>query len=126
EGADDPDLECSAVGEGTDASFTEPDNFDCTRHTLSTPPPPPTRTIFLVFGWNLITWTGASTPPSPQNTCAGVANWDVSFRWRNDLQSWEFEINGNEAASTMTNLAKYDPFWIHVTNAGGASCTMPT
>ncbi len=33
--ADDPDLDCSTVGEGTDAGPNdEPDNFDCTEHTV--------------------------------------------------------------------------------------------
>ena len=34
EDADDPNLDCSAVGEGT-TTATEPDNFDCTRHALT-------------------------------------------------------------------------------------------
>ena len=35
EDADDPDRDCSAVGEGTDvAPATEPDNFDCTGHSV--------------------------------------------------------------------------------------------
>ena len=33
--ADDPSLDCTAVGEGSDAGdATEPDNFDCTSHTV--------------------------------------------------------------------------------------------
>ncbi|UCH87279.1 MAG: DUF11 domain-containing protein [Dehalococcoidia bacterium] len=36
EDADDPDLDCSAVGEGSDAgAATEADNFDCTSHTAT-------------------------------------------------------------------------------------------
>jgi uncharacterized repeat protein (TIGR01451 family) len=35
EDADDPDRDCTAVGEGTDpAPATEPDNFDCTGHSV--------------------------------------------------------------------------------------------
>ena len=33
--ADDPALDCATVGEGTDIDpATEPDNFDCTSHTV--------------------------------------------------------------------------------------------
>jgi len=39
EDADDPDRDCAAVGEGTDAADpTEPDNFDCTGHTVTVQP----------------------------------------------------------------------------------------
>ena len=35
EAADDPDMVCGAVGEGTDAGDTEPDNYDCVSHTVT-------------------------------------------------------------------------------------------
>jgi uncharacterized repeat protein (TIGR01451 family) len=38
DGADDPSLGCGSVGEGSDAGVTEPDNYDCTSHTVTALP----------------------------------------------------------------------------------------
>jgi uncharacterized repeat protein (TIGR01451 family) len=38
DGADDPDLGCGSVGEGSDAGAIEPDNYDCTSHTVTALP----------------------------------------------------------------------------------------
>lgn len=48
EDADDPDHACAAVGEGSDTSGVEPDNYSCTVHSAmaatATPSPTPTLT----------------------------------------------------------------------------------
>jgi len=85
EDADDGDYDCSAVGEGTDVDpATEPDNFDCTRHTLTaaTPTPTPTATVTpgvllncpLSGKWALSVWNGPTgkTPAEALATCTGV------------------------------------------------------
>jgi uncharacterized repeat protein (TIGR01451 family) len=72
EDADDPDLTCAAVGEGSDAGeVTEPDNFDCTSHTvgggalLNCP---------LAGKWAISVWDGSSGKAIADAlaTCSGV------------------------------------------------------
>ena len=56
EDADDPSLDCSAVGEGTDAGDpTEPDNFDCTSHSVVAPDLTVTKTASPDDGTSVIT-----------------------------------------------------------------------
>jgi uncharacterized repeat protein (TIGR01451 family)/fimbrial isopeptide formation D2 family protein len=83
EDADDPDYDCSAVGEGT-TTPTEPDNFDCTRHTLTTASPTPTPTPTTSAGvllncplaakWAISVWNGPSGKATGDAlaTCTGV------------------------------------------------------
>jgi uncharacterized repeat protein (TIGR01451 family) len=81
EDADDPDYDCSAVGEGT-TTATEPDNFDCTRHTLTTgsPTPTPTTTAGQLLNcplsgkWAISVWDGPSGTATNEalGTCTGV------------------------------------------------------
>ena len=83
EDADDGDYDCSAVGEGT-TTATEPDNFDCTRHTLTTASPTPTPTATVTPGvllncplsgkWALSVWDGPSGKATNEAlaTCSGV------------------------------------------------------
>ncbi|MCJ7511321.1 MAG: DUF11 domain-containing protein [Dehalococcoidia bacterium] len=87
EDADDPDYDCTAVGELT-TTATEPDNFDCTRHTLSTGSPTPTPTVTptatvtagaltpcpLSGKWAMSVWTGSSGKPIAEAlaTCTSV------------------------------------------------------
>jgi len=83
EDADDPDHDCSAVGEGT-TTATEPDNFDCTRHTLTTASPTPTPTATVTPGvllncplsgkWAISVWDGPSGKATNEAlaTCSGV------------------------------------------------------
>ena len=78
---DDPDYDCSAVGEGT-TTATEPDNFDCTRHTLTTATPTPTPTTSagvllncpLSGRWAISVWNGPSGKATGDAlaTCTGV------------------------------------------------------
>jgi uncharacterized repeat protein (TIGR01451 family) len=87
EDADDPDHDCTAtganVGEGTDAGdATEPDNFDCTSHTLTTasPTPTPTTTAGQMLNcpfsgkWAISVWDGPSgtATSTALATCTGV------------------------------------------------------
>ena len=59
EDADDPDRVCADVGEGTDvAPATEPDNFDCTGHTVTVQPD--------------LTITKASVPVDGSNVSTGA------------------------------------------------------
>ena len=83
EDADDPDYDCSAVGEGT-TNTTEPDNFDCTRHTLTTGTPTPTPTPTTTAGvllncplsgkWAMSVWNGPSGKATGDalTTCPGI------------------------------------------------------
>jgi len=83
EDADDGDYDCSAVGEGT-TTATEPDNFDCTRHTLTTASPTPTPTATVTPGvllncplsgkWAISVWDGPSGKATNEAlaTCSGV------------------------------------------------------
>ena len=83
EDADDPDYDCTAVGEGT-TTATEPDNFDCTRHTLTTATPTPTPTATVTAGallncpysgkWAISVWDGPSGKATNEAlaTCTGV------------------------------------------------------
>jgi uncharacterized repeat protein (TIGR01451 family) len=80
---DDPDYDCTAVGEGT-TTATEPDNFDCTRHTLTTASPTPTPTATVSAGqllncpfsgkWAISVWDGPSgtATSTALATCPGV------------------------------------------------------
>jgi uncharacterized repeat protein (TIGR01451 family)/fimbrial isopeptide formation D2 family protein len=83
EDADDDTLDCSTVGEGSDnGTNDEPDNFDCTRHTLTTPTPTPTPTVSpgvllncpYSGKWALSVWNGPTgkTPAEALATCSGV------------------------------------------------------
>ena len=89
EDADDPDYDCTAtganVGEGTDPDpATDPDNFDCTRHTLTTASPTPTPTATVSAGqllncpysgkWAISVWDGPTGKPIAEAlaTCPGV------------------------------------------------------
>jgi uncharacterized repeat protein (TIGR01451 family) len=83
EDADDGDYDCTAVGEGT-TTATEPDNFDCTRHTLTTGSPTPTPTATVSAGqllncpfsgkWAISVWDGPSGTATNDAlaTCTGV------------------------------------------------------
>ena len=83
EDADDGDYDCTAVGEGT-TTATEPDNFDCTRHTLTTASPTPTPTATVSAGqllncpfsgkWAISVWDGPSgtATSTALATCPGV------------------------------------------------------
>jgi uncharacterized repeat protein (TIGR01451 family) len=61
EDADDPTLDCSSVGEGTDAGETEDDNYDCTSHTLEEATPTGQLLNCPLSGkWAVSVWDGPS------------------------------------------------------------------
>jgi uncharacterized repeat protein (TIGR01451 family) len=92
EDADDPALDCGAAGgnvsEGTDtAPDDEPDNFDCTRHTLTTGSPTATATATATVTagalvncplagnkWAMSVWNSPTSKPIAEAlaTCPGV------------------------------------------------------
>ena len=72
EDADDPDLTCAAVGEGT-TTATEPDNFDCTSHTVGAAAGA-LLNCPLSGKWALSVWNGPSGKPIAEAlaTCTSV------------------------------------------------------
>ena len=72
EDADDPDLTCAAVGEGT-TTATEPDNFDCTSHTVGAAAGA-LLNCPLSGRWALSVWNGPSGKPIAEAlaTCTSV------------------------------------------------------
>jgi uncharacterized repeat protein (TIGR01451 family) len=128
EDADDPDHDCTAtganVGEGTDAGdATEPDNFDCTRHTLTTASPTPTPTTSagqllncpLSGKWAISVWDGPSGKATNEAlaTCAGVTivaaysldrttnGWLVYFPGRGTDVNNLLTLSNNQAILTL-------------------------
>jgi uncharacterized repeat protein (TIGR01451 family) len=125
EDADDGDYDCSAVGEGTDAGdANEPDNFDCTRHTLTTASPTPTPTATVTPGvllncplsgkWAISVWDGPSGKATNEAlaTCSGVTivaaysldrttnAWFKYFPGRTDINDL-LTLSNNQAILTL-------------------------
>jgi uncharacterized repeat protein (TIGR01451 family) len=79
EDADDPDRDCAAVGEGTDvAPATEPDNFDCTGHSVV----PGQPSIVRIGSGAAPTCTEASVPLevlAAPGVAAGAATVDIVY-----------------------------------------------
>jgi len=123
EDADDPALDCSAVGEGTDAGdATEPDNFDCTSHTVSAAA---TRTLNLSpAGWHNFVWTGATgTDPGTALACIS-GSYQIAYEWVDSLQAFERFVQNHPELSNMDPLTKYDPLLVLIT-AANVTCQMP-
>jgi uncharacterized repeat protein (TIGR01451 family) len=123
EDADDGDYDCSAVGEGT-TTATEPDNFDCTRHTLTTASPTPTPTATVTPGvllncplsgkWAISVWDGPSGKATNEAlaTCTGVTivaaysldrttnAWFKYFPGRTDINDL-LTLSNNQAILTL-------------------------
>jgi uncharacterized repeat protein (TIGR01451 family) len=123
EDADDGDYDCSAVGEGT-TTATEPDNFDCTRHTLTTASPTPTPTATVTPGvllncplsgkWAISVWDGPSGKATNEAlaTCSGVTivaaysldrttnAWFKYFPGRTDINDL-LTLSNNQAILTL-------------------------
>jgi uncharacterized repeat protein (TIGR01451 family)/fimbrial isopeptide formation D2 family protein len=122
--ADDPSLDCSAVGEGTDAGdATEPDNFDCTSHTVGAAAN--TRTLNLSpAGWHNFVWTGASgTEPGTALSCIS-GNYTIAYEWVDSLGAFARYVPGSTELSNMDPLTQYDPLLVFITTAG-VTCVMP-
>jgi fimbrial isopeptide formation D2 family protein len=112
EDADDPTLDCSAVGEGTDAgSATEADNYDCASHSLeeATPTPTPTPTPGQLLDcpwsgkWAMSVWDGPSgtATGTALATCTG-ATINAAYALDRVTQTWSRYFPG--AASGINNL----------------------
>jgi len=121
--ADDPSLDCSAVGEGSDAGdATEPDNFDCTSHTVAAAA---TRTLNLSpAGWHNFVWTGATgTEPGTALTCI-AGKFNIAYEWVDSSQSFARFVPGSTELSNMLPLTQYDPLLVFI-NTAGVTCVMP-
>jgi uncharacterized repeat protein (TIGR01451 family) len=122
--ADDPSLDCSAVGEGTDAGdATEPDNFDCTSHTVGGGAAG-TRTLNLSpAGWHNFVWTGASaTAPDTALACIS-GKYQIAYE-HTSLGTFQRFVAGHPELSNMSPLTQYDPLLVFIT-AEGVTCVMP-
>jgi fimbrial isopeptide formation D2 family protein/uncharacterized repeat protein (TIGR01451 family) len=123
--ADDPSLDCSAVGEGSDAGdATEPDNFDCTSHTVGGGAAG-TRTLNLSpAGWHNFVWTGATgTEPGTALTCI-AGKFNIAYEWVDSSQSFARFVPGSTELSNMLPLTQYDPLLVFI-NTAGVTCVMP-
>jgi uncharacterized repeat protein (TIGR01451 family) len=104
EDADDPDLDCSLVGEGSDAgAVTEADNFDCTTHTA---------------GSADLTITKTATSPSESTNVATGATITYTLT----------VANSASATVTATNVAIRDTLgtgltFVSATPGTGVTCT---
>jgi hypothetical protein len=124
--ADDPSLDCTAVGEGSDAGdATEPDNFDCTSHTVGGGTPAGTRTVNLSpAGWHNFVWTGASaTDPATALACIS-GKFSIAYEWVDSAQVFHRFVPGVTELSNMLPLTQYDPLLVLIT-AEGVTCQMP-
>jgi uncharacterized repeat protein (TIGR01451 family) len=124
EDADDPSLECTAVGEGTDTGdATEPDNFDCTSHTVGAGAAG-TRTLNLSpAGWHNFVWTGASgTAADTALTCIS-GKFQIAYE-HTSLGVFQRFVAGHPELSNMSPLTQYDPLLVFIT-AEGVTCVMP-
>ncbi len=122
--ADDPSLDCSAVGEGTDAGdATEPDNFDCTSHTVGAAAG--TRTLNLSpAGWHNFVWTGASAT-APETALACISGkFNIAYEWVASANTFHRFVPGDTALSNMLPLTQYDPLLVFIT-AANVTCVMP-
>jgi fimbrial isopeptide formation D2 family protein/uncharacterized repeat protein (TIGR01451 family) len=126
EDADDPSLDCSAVGEGSDAGdATEPDNFDCTSHTVGGGGAATTRTLNLSpAGWHNFVWTGASGTALETAFSCISGKFSIAYEWVDSLNLFERYVPGNTLLTNMDPLTQYDHAFVLIT-AEGVTCVMP-
>jgi hypothetical protein len=126
EDADDPSLDCSAVGEGSDTSdATEPDNFDCTSHTVGGGGGATTRTLNLSpAGWHNFVWTGASGTALETAFSCISGKFSIAYEWVDSLNLFERYVPGNTLLTNMDPLTQYDHAFVLIT-AEGVTCVMP-
>ena len=103
---------------------TEPDNFDCTSHTVGGAPAG-TRTVNLSpAGWHNFVWTGASaTAPETALTCIS-GKFSIAYEWVDSAQVFHRFVPGVTELSNMLPLTQYDPLLVLIT-AEGVTCVMP-
>jgi len=126
EDADDPSLVCTDVGEGSDTGdATEPDNFDCTSHTVGGGAAG-TRTLNLSpAGWHNFVWTGASAT-APETALACISGkFSIAYEWVDSAQMFERFVPGQPELSVgFDPLTQYDHAFVLIT-AENVTCTMP-
>ena len=114
------------MGEGSDAGdATEPDNFDCTSHTVGGAEAG-TRTVNLSpAGWHNFVWTGASGT-APETALACIAGkFSIAYEWVDSTQSCSTaSYRAPPELSNMDPLTQYDPLLVLIT-AEGVTCQMP-
>ena len=110
EDADDPTLNCSAVGEGTDAgSATEADNYDCTSHAFAEVSPTPTAGQLLncpLSGkWAMSVWDGPSgtATGTALATCTG-ATINAAYALDRVTQTWSRYFPGRSDINNLLTL----------------------
>jgi len=110
EDADDPTLDCSAVGEGTDAgSATEADNFDCTRHSFAEVSPTPTAGEMvncpLSGKWAMSVWDGPSgtATATALATCTSVTI-DAAYALDRVTNQWSRYFPGRSDINNLLTL----------------------
>jgi len=111
EDADDPTLDCSAVGEGTDAgSATEADNFDCTRHSFAEVSPTPTAGEMvncpLSGKWAMSVWDGPSgtATATALATCTSVTI-DAAYALDRVTNQWSRYFPGRSDINNLLTLS---------------------
>jgi uncharacterized repeat protein (TIGR01451 family) len=107
---DDPTLDCSDVGEGTDAgSATEADNFDCTSHSFAEATPTPTAGELLdcpLSGkWAMSVWDGPSATETGAAlaTCTGVTI-QAAYALDRVTNQWSRYFPGRSDINTLLTL----------------------
>jgi uncharacterized repeat protein (TIGR01451 family) len=111
EDADDPTLDCSAVGEGTDAGdATESDNYDCASHAFAEASPTPTAGELLscpLSGkWAMSVWDGPSgtATDTALATCTGVTI-DAAYALDRSTNQWSRYFPGRSDINTLLTLS---------------------
>jgi len=107
---DDPTLDCSAVGEGTDAGgATEADNFDCTSHSFAEASPTPTAGDLLdcpLSGkWAMSVWDGPddTATGTALATCTGVTI-QAAYALDRVTNQWSRYFPGRSDINTLLTL----------------------
>jgi uncharacterized repeat protein (TIGR01451 family) len=107
---DDPTLDCSAVGEGTDAgSATEADNFDCSSHSFAEATPTPTPGELLdcpLSGkWAMSVWDGPddTATDAALATCTGVTI-QAAYALDRVTNQWSRYFPGRSDINTLLTL----------------------
>ena len=86
---------------------------------------PPSRTVELEPGWNLVGWTGETAPAEATASIEG--EFGSLWTWDAGTQSFRNFLPGPAGAlvSSLTDLRLGDGVWILVTNPGGAAWEQP-
>jgi len=117
EDADDPTLDCSNVGEGTDAGdATEDDNYDCTSHALPGASPTPTAGQLLncpLSGkWAISVWDGSSGTAIADAlaTCTNVVI-DAAYSLDRTTNQWSHYFPGRTDINNLLTVNDMQAFF---------------